>query len=94
MSGKEIPVFAWENTFAASALHLFGPAKFGGFGDVVTRARIQAEVTGRKVKDVIDEVCEASLLSFWKVVDSLYLVVSPVNRKAYKCAWAATNVRL
>jgi hypothetical protein len=37
-------------------LHMSGPEKFGGFGDVQTKARVQAEATGRKLEDVIDDV--------------------------------------
>ena len=33
-----------------------GPEEFGGFGDVENKARVQAEATGRKLEEVIDEV--------------------------------------
>ena len=56
MTGKTIPVFTWSTTFAAFGLHVMGPEKLGGFGDVATKAQIQAEATGRKLEDVIDEV--------------------------------------
>ena len=56
MTGKTIPIFAWSATFALFALHVMGPEKLGGFGDVATKARIQAEATGRKLEDVIYEV--------------------------------------
>ena len=53
---KTIPIFTWSTTSAAFALHVMGPEKLGGFGDVATKAHIQAEATGRKLEDVIDEV--------------------------------------
>jgi hypothetical protein len=33
-----------------------GPEKFGGLGDVPAAARIEADKTGRKYEDVLDEV--------------------------------------
>jgi hypothetical protein len=36
-----------------------GPEKFGGFGDVEAKARAQAEATGGKLEDIIDEVSVA-----------------------------------
>ena len=56
VTGKTIPIFTWSTTFAAFTLRVMGLEKFGGFGDVATKAHIQAEATGRILADVIDEV--------------------------------------
>lgn len=80
MTGKTIPVFAWNAASAAPALHFSGPEKFGGFGDVTTKARTQAEATGRNVEDLIDEV--GSIRSYQpKVTDCFPLVVSILKRR-------------
>ena len=71
VTGKNIPVYVWDTGYAASSLKMLAPEKYGGFGDVETKARIEAEATGRNVEDVIDEVCShcrVVLRAFLKLV--------------------------
>ena len=38
-----------------------GPEEIGGYGDVESKARAQAEKTGRKLEEVMHEVCPCYL---------------------------------
>ncbi|KAF8459776.1 UDP-Glycosyltransferase/glycogen phosphorylase [Gautieria morchelliformis] len=53
---RSIPVLAWSAPYASYTLAIAGPEKFGGFGDVEAKARTQAEATGRKLDDIMDEL--------------------------------------
>ncbi|KAF8519854.1 hypothetical protein JB92DRAFT_1967473 [Gautieria morchelliformis] len=51
-------------------LHILGPEELGGFGEVPTKARAQAEATGRKLEDVMEEegllrVCNVTTIQRW-----------------------------
>jgi hypothetical protein len=56
VTGKTIPAFAWNTGYAPATLRILAPEKYGGIGDVATKAQIEAEATGRNVEEVIDEV--------------------------------------
>ena len=43
ISGKSVPVYAWQTTSAAAVLLLFGPEKFGGLYDLATKIGIITE---------------------------------------------------
>ncbi|KAF8518320.1 UDP-Glycosyltransferase/glycogen phosphorylase [Gautieria morchelliformis] len=60
VTGRSIPVLAWGSPYASFTLAVMGPEKFGGFGDVEAKARTQAEATGRKLDDIIDELYHPS----------------------------------
>jgi hypothetical protein len=57
VTGKTIPVLAWNAGYAPSTLRIIAPEKYGGFGDVKTKAKVEAEATGRNVEEIIDKVC-------------------------------------
>ncbi|KAF8479891.1 UDP-Glycosyltransferase/glycogen phosphorylase [Gautieria morchelliformis] len=60
VTGRSIPVFAWGSTYASFTLFMMGPEIFGGFGDVPAKARMQAEATGRKLEDIVNELYNPS----------------------------------
>ncbi|GJJ16200.1 hypothetical protein Clacol_010496 [Clathrus columnatus] len=56
VSGRVVPVLAWNTTALNSSLHFFGPESFGGLGNVSMKAEILAKETGRPVDDIIREL--------------------------------------
>ena len=56
MSGKKVPVFAWDTGAAFATLRLFGPEEYGGLGDVSANASVLAEPNGRDIEEIIHEV--------------------------------------
>ncbi|KAF8519861.1 hypothetical protein JB92DRAFT_2897379 [Gautieria morchelliformis] len=60
VTGRNIPVYAWVASYPAPMLRIFGPEELGGFGDVPTKARTQAEATGRQLEDVMGELYNPS----------------------------------
>lgn len=56
ITGRNVPVWNYWSSGAHLPLHIFGPEKYGGLGDVVTKARYRAEATGRDVEEVTKEV--------------------------------------
>ena len=55
ITGKTVPIWNWFSD-AYLPLRMFGPEKYGGLGDVTTKARRVAEATGRDVEEVTKEV--------------------------------------
>jgi len=55
-TGKSIPVYGWDSSYASTSLRIMAPEEFGGFGDTESQARGQAEMTGRKFEDVLNEL--------------------------------------
>ena len=55
-------MYAWVSTSAFHVLRIFGPKELGEFGDIVSQASIQDEVTGRDEDDIIKEVSKSCLL--------------------------------
>ena len=44
ISGKNVPIYAWQTAAAASILYTFGPERLGGLGDLVEKfEKIEAE---------------------------------------------------
>ena len=56
ITGRSVPVWNWWTSGAYFPLHIFGPEKYGGLGDVAKKARDVAEATGRDVEEVTKEV--------------------------------------
>ena len=56
ITGKYVPVWNWWTSGAYLPLHLFGPEKYGGLGDVANNAQCVAEARGRDVEEVTKEV--------------------------------------
>ena len=53
---KSIPVLAWSAPYVFFILRFLGPEKFGGCGDLSSKARALAEKTGRNSDEILDEV--------------------------------------
>ncbi|KAF8532238.1 hypothetical protein JB92DRAFT_2824538 [Gautieria morchelliformis] len=49
-------MLAWGSPYASFTLPVIGPEKVVVFGDVEAKVRMQAEATGGKLDDIIDEV--------------------------------------
>jgi uroporphyrinogen-III decarboxylase len=56
IAGKNVPIWNWWSTGAYLPLHVFGPEKYGGLGDVSNKAQHVAEATGQDVEEVTKEV--------------------------------------
>lgn len=56
ITGKTVPVLAWDSGAAFATLRLFGPEELGGLGDLPAKANLLAEATGRDIREVIHEV--------------------------------------
>jgi len=56
LTGRTVPVLAWDSGAAFYTLRLFCPEELGGLGDISAKARMLAEATGRKVEEIADEV--------------------------------------
>jgi uroporphyrinogen-III decarboxylase len=63
ITGKNVPVWNWWSAGAYLPLHVFGPEKYGGLGDVANKARHVAEATGRDVEEVTKEVLTSDINS-------------------------------
>ncbi|KAF8577033.1 glycosyltransferase family 1 protein [Ramaria rubella] len=55
-TGKRIPIFAWQSGYCSAMLHMAGPERFGGMGNLGSVARKQAEVTGGQYEVILDEL--------------------------------------
>jgi len=47
---------AWSSGSASAILRAFGPEELGGVGDVLAKARVLAEATGRSIEEIIGDV--------------------------------------
>lgn len=56
ITGKTVPVLAWDSGAAFATLRLFGPEELGGLGDLPAKANLLAEATGRDIREVIHEL--------------------------------------
>ena len=56
ITGRNVPVWNWWTSGIYLPLHLFGPEKYGGLGDVANKARDVVAATGQDVEDVTKEV--------------------------------------
>jgi uroporphyrinogen-III decarboxylase len=65
ITGKNVPVWDWWSAGAYLPLHVFGPEKYGGLGDVADKARQAAEATGRDVEEVTKDVGPYFQYQYW-----------------------------
>ncbi|GJJ09757.1 hypothetical protein Clacol_003981 [Clathrus columnatus] len=56
VSGKTIPIIAWNTAALNAFLRLFGPESFGGLGNVGLKAEIIAKETGRSKHEIAMEL--------------------------------------
>ena len=54
ISGKNVPIYAWQTAAAASILYTFGPERLGGLGDLVEKfEKIEAEDEEAEEKEIL-----------------------------------------
>ena len=54
ISGKNVPIYAWQTAAAASILYTFGPERLGGLGDLVEKLeKIEAEDEETRDKEIL-----------------------------------------
>ena len=54
ISGKNVPIYAWQTAAAASILYTFGPERLGGLGDLVEKLeKIEAEDEEARDKEIL-----------------------------------------
>jgi len=56
LTGRTVPIFAWNPGSAFTMLRFFGPEELGGLSDVLAKAHVLAEATGREIEGIVDEV--------------------------------------
>ena len=53
ISGKNVPIYAWESGAASACMYLFGPEQFGGAGDLLQKVQeIKAENEEERKKEI------------------------------------------
>lgn len=53
ISGKNVPIYAWQAGSATAILRSFGPEKFGGTGDLVAKIEgIKADTEEERIKEM------------------------------------------
>ncbi|PAV19566.1 UDP-Glycosyltransferase glycogen phosphorylase [Pyrrhoderma noxium] len=54
ISGKNVPIYAWQTAAAAAILYIFGPERLGGLGDLVEKLeKIEAEDEEARDKEIL-----------------------------------------
>lgn len=56
VTGKTVPVLAWDSSAAFATARLFGSEELGGLGDVAAKANLLTKATGREIGETIHEV--------------------------------------
>ena len=53
ISGRNVPIYAWESGAASACMYLFGPEQFGGAGDLLQKVQeIKAENEEERKKEI------------------------------------------
>ncbi|KAI0664707.1 UDP-Glycosyltransferase/glycogen phosphorylase [Cubamyces menziesii] len=56
LSAHTVKIYSWHPGSTFATFYLFGPEKFGGKGDVATKAEIEAKRSGRPYEEVVKEM--------------------------------------
>ncbi|KAF8227378.1 UDP-Glycosyltransferase/glycogen phosphorylase, partial [Tricholoma matsutake] len=56
VTGKTVPVLAWDSSAAFATARLFGSEELGGLGDVAAKANLLTKATGREIGETIHEL--------------------------------------
>ena len=78
ISGKNVPIYAWQTGAAAAVLYIFGPEHPGGHGDLVEKCeKIEAEDEETRDKEII-KVGVSLILTMSSVSPSFRFIVEIV----------------
>jgi hypothetical protein len=56
MTGKAVPIPAWDSGTPFAMIRFTDPEELGGLGDILAKATLLAKTSGRDLDDITNEV--------------------------------------